>query len=90
MSTFRSSRKTSYDAVGEFARLSRPKWPAACPRIATVERTIAKRKSDQVYVDAMQNARARVWPRLYCESQTPGHCLHALTWQQVEKGREDH
>src|ERR671926_1116935 len=40
-----------YDKVAEFARLFASEVAQRAPKIATVERTIAKRKSTQVYVD---------------------------------------
>src|SRR6185295_10949462 len=43
-----------YDSVAEFAKLLAGEVARRAPSIATVERTIAKRKSDQVYVDWMQ------------------------------------
>jgi len=48
-----------YEKVAEFARLLASEVAQRAPKIATVERTIAKRKSTQVYVDWMQNARGK-------------------------------
>src|SRR5215470_2280751 len=46
-----------YDKAAEFARLFASEVAQRAPKIATVERTIAKRATTQVYVDWMQNAR---------------------------------
>src|SRR4029078_9794674 len=48
-----------YDKVAEFARLFATEVAARGAEIAAEERTIAKRKSTQVYVDWMQNARGK-------------------------------
>src|SRR6476646_1333879 len=46
----------SYDKVAEFSKLLAGEVARRVPKIATVERTIARRATDQVYVDWMQNA----------------------------------
>lgn len=79
----------SYDRVAEFARLLAGEVSARVPRIATIERTIAKRKPDQVYVDAMQNARGKSLASVLTARAKPGATASMpLTWKQVEKGVE--
>jgi bifunctional non-homologous end joining protein LigD len=76
-----------YDKVGEFARLFATEVAQRAPKIATVERTIAKRKSTQVYVDWMQNARGKTLAASYTARAKPGATVSMpLTWKQVEKG----
>src|SRR5678815_2983579 len=48
-----------YEQVAEFAKLLSGEVARRAPKIATVERTIAKRKPTEVYVDWMQNARGK-------------------------------
>ena len=76
-----------YDKVAEFARLFASEVAQRAPRIATVERTIAKRKSTQVYVDWMQNARGKSLAAVFTARAKPKAPVSmSLTWKQVEKG----
>ena len=57
------------------------------PKIATVERTIAKRKSTQVYVDWMQNARGKSLAAVFtARARAKAPVSMPLTWKQIEKG----
>jgi bifunctional non-homologous end joining protein LigD len=76
-----------YDKVAEFARLFASEVAQRAPQIATVERTIAKRKSTQVYVDWMQNARGKSLAAVFTARAKPKATVSMpLTWQQVAKG----
>ena len=76
-----------YDKVAEFARLFASEVAQRAPKIATVERTIAKRKSTQVYVDWMQNARGKSLAAVFTARAKPKAPVSMpLTWKQVEKG----
>lgn len=76
-----------YDKVAEFARLFASEVAQRAPKIATVERTIAKRKSTQVYVDWMQNARGKSLAAAFTARAKPKAPVSMpLTWKQVEKG----
>src|ERR1700752_76630 len=48
-----------YDSVAEFAKLLAGEVARRASSIATIDRSLAKRKSNQVYVDWMQNARGK-------------------------------
>ena len=57
------------------------------PKIATVERAIAKRKKEQVYVDWMQNARGKSLAAVFTARAKPKATVSMpLTWKQVEQG----
>jgi DNA ligase D len=76
-----------YDKVAEFARLFASEVARRAPKIATVERTIAKRKSTQVYVDWMQNARGKSLASVFTARAKPKATVSMpLTWQQISKG----
>jgi bifunctional non-homologous end joining protein LigD len=79
--------RNEYERVAEFARLLAAEVANRSPKIATVERTIAKRKPDQVYVDSMQNARGKSLASVFTARAKPGASVSMpLTWRQIEKG----
>jgi len=76
-----------YEKVAEFARLFATEVARRAPKIATVERTIAKRKSTQVYVDWMQNARGKSLASVFTARAKPKAPVSMpLTWKQIEQG----
>lgn len=57
------------------------------PKIATIQRSLAKREKQQVYVDAMQNARGKTIAACFSARVKPGATVSMpLTWKQIEKG----
>jgi bifunctional non-homologous end joining protein LigD len=79
--------KNEYGPVAEFSRLLASEVASRAPKIATVERSIAKRGKDQVYVDWMQNARGKSLASVFTVRAKPGATVSMpLTWKQVEKG----
>ena len=79
--------KNEYDKVAEFARLFASEVAGRVPKIATVERTIAKRKSTQVYVDWMQNARGKSLAAAFTARAKPHASVSMpLTWKQISEG----
>jgi bifunctional non-homologous end joining protein LigD len=76
-----------YDKAAEFARLLATEVARRAPKIATVERTIAKRASTQVYVDWMQNARGKSLAAVFTARATPKATVSMpLTWKQISQG----
>jgi bifunctional non-homologous end joining protein LigD len=76
-----------YEKVAEFSRLLAGEVAQRVPKIATVERTIAKRKRDQVYVDWMQNARGKSLAAVFTARAKPKATVSMpLTWKQIEQG----
>jgi bifunctional non-homologous end joining protein LigD len=57
------------------------------PKIATVQRSLAKRQKQQVYVDALQNARGKTIAAAFSARAKDGATVSMpLTWKQIEKG----
>jgi len=76
-----------YEKVAEFARLFASEVARRAPRIATVERTIAKRAATQVYVDWMQNARGKSLAAVFTARAKPKATVSMpLTWKQISQG----
>jgi len=76
-----------YERVAEFSKLLAAEVARRAPKIATVERTIAKRKTTQVYVDWMQNARGKSLASVFTARAKPKATVSMpLTWKQIEQG----
>jgi bifunctional non-homologous end joining protein LigD len=76
-----------YERVAEFSRLLAGEVAQRAPQIATVERSLAKRKPQQVYVDWMQNARGKSLAAVFTARAKPGATVSMpLTWKQIEQG----
>ena len=76
-----------YENVAEFSRLLASEIAGRASKIATVERTIAKRKRDQVYVDWMQNARGKSLAAVFtARAKAKATVSMPLTWKQIEQG----
>jgi bifunctional non-homologous end joining protein LigD len=76
-----------YEPIAEFAKLLAGEVARRAPKIATVERTIAKRKITQVYVDWMQNARGKSLASAFTARAKPKAPISMpLTWKQIEQG----
>jgi len=75
-------RKVAAIADGLAAEVAR-----RVPKIATIQRSLAKRQKQQVYVDAMQNARGKTIAAAYSARAREGATVSMpLTWKQIEKG----
>ncbi len=76
-----------YEKMAEFARLLAAEVAHRAPKIATIERAIAKRKPTQVYVDWMQNARGKSLASVFtARAKAKAPISMPLTWKQVEQG----
>ena len=76
-----------YERVAEFARLFASEVAQRAPKIATVERAIAKRAATQVYVDWMQNARGKSLAAVFTARAKPKATVSMpLTWKQISQG----
>lgn len=79
--------KHAYGKVAGIAEGLAAEVARRVPKIATVQRSLAKREKQQVYVDAMQNARGKTIAALLSARAKPGATVSMpLTWRQIEKG----
>ena len=79
--------KMAFGKVAAIAEALATEVAQRTPRIATVQRSLAKRQKQQVYVDAMQNARGKTIAAVFSARTKPGATVSMpLTWKQVEQG----
>jgi bifunctional non-homologous end joining protein LigD len=57
------------------------------PDITTLERSLSKRKKNQIYVDYLQNSRGQTLASAYSARPRPGATVSApLEWKEVKPG----
>lgn len=79
--------KHTYGKVAAVAEALAAEVARRAPRIATIQRSLAKREKQQVYVDAMQNARGKTIAAPFSARAKPGATVSMpVTWKQIEKG----
>jgi bifunctional non-homologous end joining protein LigD len=79
--------KYDYGKIAEIAMALAHEVAQRAPKIATTQRALAKRQPQQVYVDAMQNARGKTIASVFSARAKPGATVSMpLTWKQIEKG----
>ncbi len=79
--------KHDYRKVAAVAEALASEVAQRAPKIATTQRSLAKRQKQQVYVDAMQNARGKTIAAPYSARAKPGATVSMpLSWKQIEKG----
>ena len=79
--------KHNYRNIAAVAEALASEVAQRAPKIATIQRSLAKRQKQQVYVDAMQNARGKTIAAAFSARAKPGATVSMpLTWKQIEKG----
>jgi bifunctional non-homologous end joining protein LigD len=81
--------KPKYDfaKVAQVATALAGEVAGRAPKIATVQRSLARRQKQQVYVDAMQNARGKTIASVFSARAKPGATVSMpLNWKQIQKG----
>ena len=78
----------TYEEVAEFAERVATAIADENPDVATVERSLKKRRGGQIYVDHMQNARGKSVVAPYSVRPRAGASVSApLTWEEVRRKR---
>lgn len=81
------NKRFVYDQVREFAKALAQAVHQQLPRITTLERSLAKRRKDQIYIDYLQNSRGQTLACAYSARPKPGATVSApLEWKEVKKG----
>ena len=79
--------KYDYRKIAEIAFALANEVARRAPKIATTQRPLAKRQKQQVYVDALQNARGKTIAAPFSARAKPSATVSMpLTWKQLEKG----
>lgn len=79
--------KYDFGKVGQVAAALASEVAGRAPQIATVQRSLAKRQTQQVYVDAMQNARGKTIASVFSARAKPGATVSMpLSWKQIQRG----
>ena len=79
--------KHSFSKAAAVAEALAAEVARRAPKIATIQRSLAKREKQQVYVDAMQNARGKTIAAALSARARPGATVSMpLTWKQIQKG----
>jgi DNA ligase D len=80
-------KKYDYGTVREFAKILATMVHEQLPSFTTLERSLAKRKNNQIYIDYLQNSRGQTLASAYSVRPKPGATVSApLDWKEVKHG----
>ena len=81
------NKKYSYDEVRVFAKTVAIRVHEQLPRITTIERSLAKRKKNEIYIDYLQNSIGQTLACAYSVRPKPLATVSApLEWKDVKHG----
>ena len=81
------NKKYNYNEAREFARIIATLVNEELPGLTTLERSLSKRKKNQVYVDFLQNSRGQTLASAYSVRPKPGATVSTpLEWREVKYG----
>lgn len=81
------NQKYNYDTVREFAKVLATMIHEQLPLLTTLERSLAKRKKNEIYIDYLQNSRGQTLASAYSVRPKPGATVSTpLDWSEVKPG----
>ena len=81
------NKKYDYEKVRDFAKIIAILTHQQLPETTTIERSLAKRKKDQIYIDYLQNSRGQTLASAYSARPKPGATVSTpLEWKEVKQG----
>jgi DNA ligase D len=81
------NKKYNYDESRDFAEILASIVHARLPKTTTLERSLSKRKKDQIYMDYLQNRIGQTLASAYSVRPKPGATVSApLEWNEVKHG----
>jgi bifunctional non-homologous end joining protein LigD len=81
------SRQYEYEMVRNFAKTLATIIHRRLPSLTTIERSLAKRKKNEVYIDFLQNSRGQTLASAYSARPRPGATVSTpLDWKEVKHG----
>ena len=81
------NKKYDYEKVRNFAKIIATLAHEELPETTTMERSLSKRKKNQIYIDYLQNSRGQTLASAYSVRPKPGATVSApLEWREVKKG----
>lgn len=81
------NKKYDYDTVRDLARIIATLVQEQLPGTTTLERSLSKRKKNQIYVDFLQNSRGQTLASAYSARPRPGATVSTpLEWKEVKHG----
>lgn len=79
--------KYGYPEVRDFAKLLATMVQQQLPSFTTLERSLSKRKKNQIYIDYLQNSRGQTLASAYSVRPVKGACVSApLDWKELKAG----
>ena len=80
-------KKYDYDQARDFAELLAHMVTERLPKLTTLERSLSKRKKNQIYVDYLQNRIGQTLACAYSARPKPGATVSTpLDWGEVQHG----
>ena len=79
--------KYNYDLVRDFAKMLATMIHDLLPDSTTLERSLSKRKKNEIYIDYLQNSRGQTLASAYSVRPKPGATVSTpLEWKEVKYG----